>query len=140
MSFIRQNPVFAKGFCQVAGAYIEYCKVNNVEMWLPGECYSCPVPDQAPVRGMGFFDFLNNTAPKNSDVVLVLQHGPCIDKFDFKTMIKLVESSLQDEALTNNRYSVIGFGGPGQLQEPHSFTSLGDIFTQVGHIPETINR
>ena len=140
MSFMRQNPAFAKGFCQVAGAYIEYCKVNNVEMWLPGECYSCPVPDQAPIRGMGFWDFLNNTAPKNSDVVLVLQHGPCIDKFDFKTIINLVESSLQDEVLTNNRYSVIGFGGPGQLQEPHSFTSLGDIFTQVDYIPETINR
>ena len=140
MGFMRQNPVFAKGFCQVAGAYIESCKENNVEMWLPGECYSCAVPDQVPLRGGQFWDFFNNTAPKNSDVVLVLQHGPCIDNLDFKTMIQLVESSLQDEALTNNLYSVIGFGGPGQLKEPHSFTSLGDIFTQVDYIPETINR
>ena len=140
MGFMRQNPVFAKGFCQVAGAYIEYCKENNVEMWLPGECYSYPVPDKVPIRGGQFWDFFNNTAPKNSDVVFVLQHGPCIDNFDFKTMIQLVESSLQDEVLTNNLYSVIGFGGPGQLKEPHSFTSLGDIFTQVDYIPETINR
>ena len=142
MSFKRPNPVFEKGFCQVAGAYIEYCKENSVEMWLPGECYSCPVPvpDKAPIRGGQFWDFFNNTAPKNSDVFLVLQHGPCIDDFDFKTITQLVESSLQDEGLTNNLYSVIGFGGPGQLQEPHSFTSHGDIFTQAEYIPETIAR
>ena len=140
MSFMGQNPVFAKGFCQVAGAYIEYCKEHSVEMWLPGECYSCPVPDQSPIRGGQFWDFFNSTAPKNSDVVLVLQHGPCIDDFNFKTITQLVESSLQDEVLTDNLYTLIGFGGPGKLQEPHSFTSLGDIFTQVDYMPNTINR
>ena len=140
MSFMKQNPVFAKGFCQVAGAYIEYCKENSVEMWLPGECYNCHIPDGSPIRGGQFWDFFNNTAPKNTDIVLILQHGPCIDDFDFKTILQLVESSLQDEVLTRNLYTVIGFGGPEQLHEPHTFTSQGDIFNQVDSIPETINR
>ena len=63
-----------------------------------------------------------------------------INDFDFKTILQLVESSLQDEFLTRNLYTVIGFGGPGQLHEPHTFTSQGDIFNQVDSIPETINR
>ena len=89
MSFMKQNPVFAKGFCQVAGAYIEYCKENSVEMWLPGECYNCHIPDGSPIRGGQFWDFFNNTAPKNTDIVLILQHGPCIDDFDFKILSRL---------------------------------------------------
>ena len=140
MSFMKQNPMFTRGFCQIAGAYIEYCKENSVEMWLPGECFMCDVPNSNPIRGGDITNFLRNSAPRSADIIIVLQHGECLENFDFKTILHLVETSMLDLNIRNNQYSVVAYGGPDELHEPHSFTSLGRIFNTVESASDTIKR
>ena len=137
----KSNPSIAKGFCQVAGAYIDACKESGVVLKLPGECHFCDVPaPEPPIRGGGFFSYLDNSAPKTTDVVLVLQHGPCLEDFDFKTLINQIERSLLEEGLADIQYSVIGYGGLNELNEPHTFTIKGRIFNSHEDVFESISR
>ena len=139
MGYMQYHPTLTKGFCQIAGAYIDYCKVNAIEMWLPGECYMCEDQEEA-IKGGEFSNYFDNTAPRNADIVLVLQHGPCLSNFNFQMLLHLIETSLVDIGLTNNLYSVVGYGGPGELEEPHTFTSRGKIFNSADTIPDTVQR
>ena len=55
-------------------------------------------------------------------------------------LLHLIEKSLLDIGLTNNLYTVVGYGGPGELEEPHTFTSMAKIFNSADAIPNTIQR
>lgn len=107
---------------------------------MPGECFLCEAPNSPPLRGGEFSNFFDGSAPRNADVVLVVQQSSCIEKFDFKTILHLIETSLQDINITNNLYSVVGYGGPSQLLRPHSYTSGGRIFQQFDTVQYTIRR
>ena len=140
MENMKHNPTSRRGFCQLAGAYIDYCKVNSLAMWLPEECYMCESPKSAPIKGGAFQDFFNDSGTKSTDVVIVTQHGSCLDEFDFKTIFNLIELSLEDVGLRDNQYTIVGYGGQGNLEEPHTYTSNGDVFNKADFVSETLSR
>ena len=115
-------------------------QLSNVELWMPGECFMCEAPDSSQIRGGEFSNFLDGSAPRNADVVLVVEQSRCIGDFDFKTIVHLIETSLQDINITNNLYSVVGYGGPGELSRPHSYTSRGRVFNSHHRVHLTIKR
>ena len=100
----------------------------------------CEAPNNPPIRGGEFSNLFHGSAPRNADVVLVAQQSSCIGDFDFKTMLHLIESSLQDINITNNLYSVVGYGGPSDLVRPHSYTSGGRIFAEFDRVQHTMKR
>merc|ERR1711936_1418352 len=121
MEYMKKSPTKTKGFCQVASAYIEICKVKNVEMWMPGECFSCEAPGKPLIQGGGFTNYYDNSAPRNADVIFVVQQGKCLQNIKFKTILNLVESSFKENKIKDNQYAVVGYGGPEELIEPHSY-------------------
>ena len=95
---------------------------------MPVECFSCEVSGKPLVRGGDFTDFMDSSAPKDADVIFVFQQGSCLDQFHFKTIIQLLESSFKENKIKKNLYTVVGYGGAGQLVQPHTFTSAGKIY------------
>ena len=100
----------------------------------------CEAPNNPPIRGGESSRLFHSSAPRNADVVLVVQQNSCIEDFDFKRILHLIETSLQDINMTNNLYSVVGYGGPSQLLQPHSYTSGGEIFGNYDTVEQTIAR
>jgi len=139
MEYMKKNPTETKGFCQVASSYIELCKVNNVEMWMPGECFNCDVQGKPLIRGGGFTDFYQGSAPRDTDVMFVVQQGKCIQNLKFKTLLHLLETSFKEKKIRNNQYTVVGYGGPAELVEPHIFTAAGKIFNNYLTVLQAFN-
>ena len=106
---------------------------------MPGECFSCNVAGKPLIRGGGFTDFYSGSAPRDSDVMIVVQQGKCIENMKFKTLLQLVESSLVENKIRNNQYTVVGYGGQGELLEPHSYTAGGKIFNNYLTVLQAFN-
>ena len=141
--YVKSQPSASEGFCQVTSGYIELCKLNSVELRLPGECYSCQAVEKAPVRGGGFTKYFNGSAPHSADVILVVQQGSCLESLNLGSVLDLVERSLQERGMGSrigNRYAVVGYGGPGQLLEPVTFTAASRVFTDHDTIQQALGR
>ena len=107
---------------------------------MPGECFSCQTPAKQKIPGGEFSNLFEGSAPREADIVLVVQQSSCIGNFDFKTILHLIETSLQDINITNNLYSVVGYGGPRELEKPRSYTSGGRIYNKYDTVHYTIDR
>ena len=141
--YVKSQPHASEGFCQVTSGYIELCKLNSIELRLPGECYSCQAVGKAPVRGGGFTNYFNSSAPRSADVIFVVQQGSCLDNLNLGGVLDLVERSLQERGMGNkigNRYAVVGYGGPGQLLEPVTFTAASRVFTDHDTVEQALGR
>ena len=138
--YVKWQPSDSEGFCQVTSAYIEVCKLQGIELRLPGECYSCEAPGKATERGGGFTNYFNSSAPRSADVIFVVQQGPCLDSLKFPTITGLLESSLQEAGLTSNHYAVVGYGGPGELRDPITFTAASRVFSDHDTVLQALNR
>ena len=106
---------------------------------MPGECFSCEIAGKPLIRGGGFTDFYSGSAPRDSDVMFVVQQGKCIDDFKFKTLLHLVESSLKENKIRNNQYTVVGYGGLAELAEPHIYTASGKVFNNYLNVLQAFN-
>ena len=107
---------------------------------MPVECFSCETSAQSRTLGGETSNFMAGSAPRQADIVVVVQQSSCVEKFDFKTMLHLIETSLHDINMTHNLYSVVGYGGPGELARPHSYTSGGRLFSTYDSVQFTIQR
>ena len=108
-------------------------------MWMPGECFNCDVQGKPLIRGGGFTDFYQGSAPRDTDVMFVVQQGKCIENLKFKTLLHLLETSFKEKKIRNNQYTVVGYGGPAELVEPHIFTAAGKIFNNYLTVLQAFN-
>lgn len=132
------SPV-AAGFCQAAAAYAEDCRLNSVEIFVPGDCVTCIAPLNAPLRGGETVSYLGN-APQSMDIIFVVEQAPCLQQLRFKSIIPLIESSLLEAKILDNQYALVGFGGEGELKEPHTFTSASKGFSDAKGILQAFSR
>ena len=141
--YVKSQPSASEGFCQVTSGYIELCKLNSVELRLPGECYSCEAEGKSSVRGGGFTEYFNASAPRSADVIFVVQQGSCLNELSLGSVLDLVERSLLERGMgtvVGNRYAVVGYGGPGQLLEPITFTAASRVFTDHDSARQALSR
>ena len=138
--YVKSQPSASEAFCQVTMAYIEMCKLGSVELRLPGECYSCQAQGKSVERGGGFTNYYNSTAPRSSDVIFVVQQGRCLEELKFPTILSLVESSMQEVGVRGNQYAVVGYGGPGELLEPITYTAASSVFTDHDTVLQALGR
>ena len=75
------------------------------------------------VRGGDFRNYYKSSGPSRTDVTFVVQQGECLADVKINTIVKLVESSLRENNLTDNKYALVGYGGPGELFKPYISTS-----------------
>jgi hypothetical protein len=138
--YAKTQPSASEGFCQVTSAYIELCKLNSVELRLPGECYSCQAAGRPVERGGGFTNYFNSSAPRSADVTFVVQQGGCLQDLRLDTVLRLVESSLLEVGVKGNQYSVVGYGGQGELQGPVAFTAASRLFSGPDTVRSALSR
>jgi len=116
-------------FCKIAKAYQTTCNLKGALVSLPNECMSC-----ADARGNNFQAGGDREYDVTSvDVVLIVQEGNCLSgktkgkmlgKF-MKKFTKSTISTFNSMGKSKTNFYIVGYGGPGGLQEAHTYTMRG---------------
>jgi hypothetical protein len=61
-------------------------------------------------------------------------------RYSLTDLPTVLERQLSDRGLTDNRFAVVGFGGPDQLSRPHVFTAGSKIFADSVKTVATLNK
>jgi len=143
-AFEEMCHVEAAQMCNVAKAYQLTCKMQGVDIAMPNDCLRCI--DES--TGMSLAVGESTKAETGSvDVVLVIQEASCLRKHSrslskfVRKFLKQSSQSFSSVELPNTKYYVVGYGGPGANNEPHSFTMRGKISSsRRGDISKVIRR
>ena len=57
-----------------------------------------------------------NDAPRTADVVFIVEQKECLNLYKLEDLPKLVDRSLEERGLSNNKFAVVGFGGEDGLR------------------------
>lgn len=128
------------GLCSAAASYIEHCKLSGIELWMPSECVRCNsgLTTEQPLKS-GESTSYQNTAPLSADVVFLVEQTSCLERFSLSELPSVIDRELEVKGLTENRFAVVGFGGPDDLAKPHIFTSGSKIFSDGIKTSATMN-
>jgi len=99
------------GVCRAAVAYAFRCKKAGIPVQVPRACRHCR-------------DQTQNTNPQSADVVFVIEQKQCNSEITPKLSIlaSMLDRSLQGKGLTGNQFGLVGYGGRGVHNEPHTHT------------------
>ena len=82
-----------------------------------------------------------NTAPWSADVVFIVEQHECVAEAHLKDLPSLLNQALEEKSLMDNKYALIGFGGPDRYLEPQVFTAgATDIFDDHEHVVTSMSR
>ena len=72
LRLLSNLPSKQSGLCDAAAAYIETCRIQGIELWMPTDCVSCKggAESQSILRGGESLSY-HNTAPRSADVVFL---------------------------------------------------------------------
>ncbi|CAH1773813.1 unnamed protein product [Owenia fusiformis] len=110
---------FERNACKMAAAYIKECAAAGVpDMKMPKGCSDCNS------EGKRLSDI-----PQSADVVLVVEERQCNKDLTGKlgALVERIEEQLRELGLSNNRFGIVGFGGEGVHNKPHTHTVGGEI-------------
>ena len=127
-----------KGICLASAAYIEKCKVSNIDIGQPLDCVSCELPDG--VTKGGTYNEYSDVKDRSADIIFVIDQKQCIENLNWNLLVSKVEASLTADGFSHNRYALVGFGGQKELIEPHAFTAYNKIFSGAQRIQSTFIR
>lgn len=71
----------------------------------------------------------------SADVVFVVEEKPCNIQTDKKLpgLARMVDSSLSSKGISDIRFGLVGFGGPGVHDPSHVHTMASEMFTKQSH-------
>jgi len=112
----KRNP-----HCVAAQLYSEICSREDVHVDIPSECTSCSLPNK--IINNGDSARITN-APATADIVFVVEERDCADYAANKMqlMVAEMEEALSKKGMRDIRYGLVGFGGEGVHQLPHTQT------------------
>jgi len=115
--------------CKISKAYQVTCKVAGVSIAMPDSCSQCVDSTGTP------FAVGETVAQETTsvDVVMVIQETQCLrtrskalGKF-LRKFLKQTSNAFKSVQLPDTKFYVVGYGGPGSNNEPHSFTMRGKL-------------
>ncbi|ELU04621.1 hypothetical protein CAPTEDRAFT_222921 [Capitella teleta] len=117
--------------CNANAFYVDVCRREGVNVRIPHSCVRCEIESM----GAEFTEGQNYTlegdaVPQSADVVFILQHAECNEVVlaNLKDVVDDMEKAFKSTGITNNRYSIIGYGATGSLNTPHIRTMDGQVF------------
>jgi len=120
-----------RDFCKIAKAYQTTCTLKGALVALPSQCLTCSDASGKKYQG-GSEKSYDVTSV---DVVLIVQEGSCMEgkgkilgKF-MKKFTKSMISTFNSMRKKNTNFYMIGYGGPGSLNEPHTYTLKGGKYS-----------
>merc|ERR1719189_1437835 len=96
------------GVCSSAAAYIKQCQQAGVELWMPGHCVRCNINSQETMAN-GESTRIQGNTPQSADVVFIVQKSSCLRDLELHDLPMLVDRSLTNKGLTDNRYALVSF-------------------------------
>ncbi len=132
------------GVCPSSAAYIELCRRSGIELWMPAQCVSCKesktVDGLMPPLKNGESSQFQGNAPRSSDVVFIVEQTSCVAKSHLIDVPYLVDRALESNMISENRFAIVGYGGPGKLSQPHIFTSGNQIFSDKAKMTASLQK
>ncbi|XP_072946200.1 uncharacterized protein Apoltp [Epargyreus clarus] len=123
--------------CALASAYLELCAQQHVPAHIPDPCVQCTTPQGDIVEEGSFLELQN--PPNSSDVVFVVEAQYCNKNLrklkNMDLFIETFDSKLQGNGFSDNRYSLVVYGGRGVYKKPRALYVNNKLFTNAVDIP-----
>ncbi|KOB74368.1 Apolipoprotein of lipid transfer particle-I/II [Operophtera brumata] len=108
--------------CSLANAYLQLCAQQHIPTHVPDHCHQCTTP-QGDIIEEGEFHALEYV-PKSTDVVFIIEAQYCNKNMrkakNMDLFVEAFDTKLQANGLSDNRYSIVGFGGRGIYRRPRA--------------------
>ena len=141
LGLLSNQPSKQAGLCDSAAAYIETCSVQGVELWMPTDCVTCKGGESNSLLNGGESLSYQNTAPRSADVVFLVEQQECLSRAHLSDLPHLIDLALKENQLEDNKFALIGFGGPERYTDPQVFTAgAADIFDDQEHVTASMAR
>ena len=124
-----------RGVCTAAAAYVTECRLAGLDLSLPAQCIRCKLENGQTI-GSGESQSFNNDAPSSADVVFLVDYKSCLNQTNLSLLSTVIESALSGTNISQNRFSVVGYGGKGLLSQPHIRTAKGQIWSSSKSIQD----
>lgn len=119
--------------CTVAMSYMQMCNFYDTYLRIPDKCTSCPMVDGSKVPEGEFRKLVGDKVPQSTDVVFIVEAKECNRDIrqtrSIEQLITQMSKELDDQSLTNNRWSLVTFGGDGVYDRPRNFIHQSRLFT-----------
>ncbi|KAJ8978166.1 hypothetical protein NQ317_004215 [Molorchus minor] len=119
--------------CMSAVSYINLCSYANTPMRIPDTCVKCNLLNGTEIQEGDFIRLQGGSVPKTADIVFIVEAKKCNEDLktrkNLETVLELLEKELNELNITNNRYSLVVFGGDGVYDLPRSVIIKGKTFT-----------
>ncbi|KAK4871887.1 hypothetical protein RN001_016011 [Aquatica leii] len=124
--------------CTSAVAYMNLCAVENTPLRIPEACVKCNLLNGTTVPEGEFIRFEGDAVPRSTDVVFIVEAKECNKDLKSKRntdiLVDLMHKEFSELNVTNNRYSVVTFGGNGVFDLPRSIVINGNNFADYRSI------
>lgn len=114
--------------CNMFAFYSDEChRATGAMINPPSICQRCEFPNGTPMIG-GDSSTLEETVPQSADIVFVVAMKDECNSHILGTLAKIVkrlDSGLQTQGINDNKYGLVGYGGVGFYNQPHSHTIDG---------------
>ncbi|CAH0714994.1 unnamed protein product, partial [Brenthis ino] len=123
--------------CALADAYRALCAQQHVPTHVPDLCVQCTTPEGDIVEEGSFLQLQN--VPASMDVVFVVEAQNCNKNIrktkNIDLFIDTLDSKLQGNGFSDNRYAVVVYGGRGVYRKPRALYVNNKLFTDAVDIP-----
>ncbi|XP_077295548.1 apolipoprotein lipid transfer particle [Arctopsyche grandis] len=122
--------------CVLANAYKELCMFNHIPIRIPNKCMECKSPTGKILEEGTFSDIKD--IQNATDVVFLVEAHICNENIrkerNIDMLVNTLETKLSENGFSNNRYSIVGFGGEGVFKTPHSLYINNKVFVSASEI------
>ncbi|XP_029160980.1 apolipophorins isoform X2 [Nylanderia fulva] len=120
--------------CTVAMSYMQRCMFHDTYLRIPDKCTTCTMIDGSQVAEGRFKRLEDDEVPRSVDVVFIVEAKSCnrnmTSNSSMELLITQLDKELNDLGLTENRWSLVIFGGDEVYDRPRSIILDGQIFTK----------
>ncbi|XP_055713060.1 uncharacterized protein LOC129807664 isoform X2 [Phlebotomus papatasi] len=127
-----------RGACTAALAYIEACNAEKTLLRVPDVCVFCELNNGSFVPEGTFLNFQEEVA-QSTDVVFIVEAKECnknlLTTKSLSSVVNALQKEFLDAGITDNRYSVVAFGGDIPFDKPRSIVVNNEVFTEAKNLP-----
>ncbi|XP_018021013.1 uncharacterized protein LOC108677311 isoform X1 [Hyalella azteca] len=136
-----------KASCVASSAFRQACSVAGVPTKIPHDCSICRfekrdgTTGEVPESQMTVLSVAD--IPRSTDVVILVEIGPCNDnavfRRNFKRFLRSFESALVEDGQAPSRYVVVAYGGVGLYATPQLAGTKRELFNSVDDAADALS-
>ncbi|XP_048255783.1 apolipophorins-like [Haliotis rufescens] len=138
VGYVQTGATPTNASCRTAAQYTHLCRTHGVYLSVPTNCVSCALTSDLTSITSGMSVQLTAgdkeaSLPSSADVILVLEEKNTqkLTATTLGDLITEVDSALGNVGINQNKYGLVGYGGPGRLEMEHSRTFDGHLFSHA---------